>query len=282
MSNGVWFASETGGQGIWALSESAASLSITDIDPGPTSIVVTWTGGTATHYRINGGTATAMPDGTSPDTITGLTANTEYNSPGLELSADGGSTWSTPVAFGTDNAGSGGWQDTNLAPADAAHAHSADNLTLTTGSALAVADAAHGHAADNITLNIGGITLSIADASHAHTADAQVLTAASVLAVADALHGHAADNLTLVASGAPTLTVAEASHAHAADSLLLTATAALVIADALQAHVADNVVLDFVSSDRVAGALSTRRKRLARDYSPTRRPNTGGPSRVPN
>lgn len=80
---------------------------ITDIEPGDTSIVVTWTG-TATHYRIDGGTTTALPDGTSPDTITGLTENTEYNSPGLELSGDSGSTWSDPVAFGTLNPGEGG------------------------------------------------------------------------------------------------------------------------------------------------------------------------------
>lgn len=80
---------------------------ITGITSGETSINVAWTG-TATHYRINGGTATALPDGTSPDTITGLTANTEYDAPGLELGASSSGPWSDPVAFGTTNPGSGG------------------------------------------------------------------------------------------------------------------------------------------------------------------------------
>lgn len=68
-----------------------------------TELSVAWTG-TATEYRLNGGTATALPDGTSPDTISGLTPNTEYT---VQL-RDGAGDWSTGVAEYTDNTGTGG------------------------------------------------------------------------------------------------------------------------------------------------------------------------------
>jgi hypothetical protein len=75
--------------------------------PGETSVLVPWTG-TATEYRIDGGTAAPLPDGTSPDTITGLSAATEYNSPGLQLRNTSGGDWSTAAPFGTLNPGEGG------------------------------------------------------------------------------------------------------------------------------------------------------------------------------
>ena len=68
-----------------------------------TELAVAWTG-TATEYRLNGGTATALPDGTSPDTISGLTDNTYYL---VEL-RDGAGAWSTGVGEWTDNTGGGG------------------------------------------------------------------------------------------------------------------------------------------------------------------------------
>jgi hypothetical protein len=79
---------------------------ISGITPDETSAEVSWSG-LADEYRIDGGTATALPDGVSPDTITGLTANTEYNAPGLQLRYLGGA-WSTAVPFGTTNPGEGG------------------------------------------------------------------------------------------------------------------------------------------------------------------------------
>lgn len=106
----LWRAQVSASVPIWGESNGAGAGSapvITDITAAATSIVVTWSGA-ATHYRINGGATTALPDGTSPDTISGLTSNTEYNTPGLQLSGDGGSSWSAAVAFGTTNPGTGG------------------------------------------------------------------------------------------------------------------------------------------------------------------------------
>lgn len=78
---------------------------IESITPNATSAAVVWDR-LADEYRINNGTATALPDGTSPDTITGLTVNTEYNAPGSQLRFEEGE-WSAAVAFGTLNPASG-------------------------------------------------------------------------------------------------------------------------------------------------------------------------------
>jgi len=67
------------------------------------ALAVAWTG-TATQYRLNGGAATALPDGTSPDTISGLTPYTTY---AVEL-RDGTGAWSAAVTGYTDNTGEGG------------------------------------------------------------------------------------------------------------------------------------------------------------------------------
>jgi hypothetical protein len=107
----------------------------------------------------------------------------------------------------------------NLVVADAAHAHAADNLTLTQAHTLAIAEAVHAHAADNVVLSVAG-----------------------TLAIAEALHAHTADNLTL-AIGGTTLAIAEALHAHAADNLALTQLHILVISDTLHAHLADTLTL---------------------------------------
>jgi hypothetical protein len=107
----LWRAQVISGSPIWGAvngdGTGVTAPAITSITPAATSAAVAWTG-TATHYRINGGGALAMPDGTSPDTITGLTVNTEYSAPGLQLSGDGGATWSAAVTFGTLNPGAGG------------------------------------------------------------------------------------------------------------------------------------------------------------------------------
>jgi hypothetical protein len=80
------------------------------------ALSVAWTG-TATEYRLNGGTATALPDGTSPDTITGLTPNTEYT---FEL-RNGAGSWSDPFSGTTDNTGEGGGEYAGFQPAWALH-----------------------------------------------------------------------------------------------------------------------------------------------------------------
>lgn len=142
---------------------------------------------------------------------------------------------------------SAGGSSTNLTVSDAAHAHTADNLTLTTSTTLAVADATHGHAADALTLSTG-TALVVAEATHAHAADAPTLSVQSALTVADATHAHTADAPVLTAQSA--LAVADASHGHAADAVTLTTASALAVADAIHGHAADNVVLS------VAGATN--------------------------
>jgi hypothetical protein len=143
---------------------------------------------------------------------------------------------------------------TALAISDASHSHAADNIGLTTSTALAVADSSHAHAADNISLTVAA-ALVVADASHAHTADNITLTSATALAPADALHGHAADNLTLDVSGAANLVIQDAAHAQVADSVTLTSDSLLVVADSLHAHAADNVSLSTSWLLTIADAL---------------------------
>lgn len=148
----------------------------------------------------------------------------------------------------------------SLVVADAAHAHAADAIILTSETALAIADAQHAHTADNVVLGVTGATsLAVADATHAHTVDGLTLTSASVLAVQDALHAHAADSVSLNTAAA--LVVADASHGHAADNVTLTTGgASLLLADSLHAHTADGVALTvsayLVVSDALHGHLA--------------------------
>jgi hypothetical protein len=69
--------------------------------------------------------------------------------------------------------------DTGITPADASHAHTADQVTLTQRT-------------------------TVADASHAHTADQVTLTQKHVIAPADALHAHTADQVTFPSEGGRT------------------------------------------------------------------------------
>ena len=145
---------------------------------------------------------------------------------------------------------------TAITIADALHAHAADNVVLTSATAITIADALHAHAADNVVLQIAGATnLTVADALHAHTVDNVVLTSQIAVVVADALHAHTADGLTLTA--ASVLALQDALHAHAADNLTLELSGGitLTLADALHAHTADGVLLTVSAYLVVSDAL---------------------------
>lgn len=93
-----------------AVTPPAGTVTVGTITPGETTASVPYsyddTDETGYEYRIDGGTATSL--GSSPATITGLTAATTYNSPGLQVRAinDGGAgAWSTAVTFETEEAG---------------------------------------------------------------------------------------------------------------------------------------------------------------------------------
>jgi hypothetical protein len=83
------------------------TTTISAVDPDITTAEITYsyddTDADSFEYRINEGTAAAI--GASPATITGLTANTAYNSPGIQVravNANGAGTWSTAQSFTTD------------------------------------------------------------------------------------------------------------------------------------------------------------------------------------
>lgn len=106
MASPVWFASESGGNALWALSESSGGPAISTVTPTADGCIFTHTGG-GTHYRVyllGGSPGSWVSLGASPVTLTGLTANTEYT---LEISGDG-STVADTENFGTLNEGGGG------------------------------------------------------------------------------------------------------------------------------------------------------------------------------
>lgn len=239
MSNGVWFASESGGSGIWTLSESTsgapnAPTTVAGTATSGTTATITWVDASSdeTGFQVQirtaagpgawadaAGATNPTAAGVQTFSATGLTAATAYD---VQVRAKGASSDSAYVqsasSFTTDNIGSGGGEIFVLA--DASHAHTADALVLTLGFQLAIQDATHAHAADSLAL-----------------------TSAAALTVADALHGHAADNIALQVPGAATLTVADAMHAHAADGLDLTSAAFIAVTDALHGHTADGLAL---------------------------------------
>ena len=77
-----------------------------------------------------------------------------------------------------------------IIPAEAAHAHSADNVTLVQQHTLATAESTHAHAADNVTVAEDATDVDIvsADATHAHAADGVTLDIPIV--TQDATHAH--------------------------------------------------------------------------------------------
>lgn len=155
------------------------------------------------------------------------------------ISAQPAAMFDRPSIWDPGSAGGG----VDLVVPEAAHAHAADSLTLTTATTLAVADALHSHAADALTLQAGAV-LVVSDGAHGHTADALALSTQAALAVADATHGHFADGVVLSVAGATNLTLADATHAHTVDGLTLTAASVLTIQEALHAHAADSITLD--------------------------------------
>lgn len=84
-------------------------VTIDDVTPGVTTALVEYsyddTDETGYQYRIDGGSPASI--GASPATITGLTAETDYDSPGIEVravNASGEGEWSDPFPFSTDAA----------------------------------------------------------------------------------------------------------------------------------------------------------------------------------
>jgi hypothetical protein len=126
---------------------------------------------------------------------------------------------------------------------DATHAHAADNLALVQHNVLVIQDAVHAHTADNLTLtaHAPATPLVIQDAIHAHTANNLVLTQHNVLTIQDGTHAHTADNLDLTQHNI--LVTQDAAHSHTADNVTLTQHHVLVTQEASHAHLADNITL---------------------------------------
>lgn len=133
--------------------------------------------------------------------------------------------------------------NTALTVADAAHAQAADNLTLNTTASvdLTVANASHAQSAENVALSID-VALTVQNAAHAHTAESVVVGAVETLTVANAAHAHSAENVTLTVGGIG-LTVADAQHAQDADNLALTSVSSLAVQNAQHSHIADTLPL---------------------------------------
>jgi len=119
------------------------------------------------------------------------------------------------------------------------------NLVTTPPIDLFVQDAAHAHAADNITITqFVPTVLVVQDAAHAHVADNTVLTQITVtnLVVADALHAHTAANIAVGVD----IAVQAATHAHVADNVAVGVS--LVVAAASHTSVSDNVTITYITS----------------------------------
>lgn len=107
-SSGTHIDSFVGYDGAYVSTGStpAGTINISDVNPGETSAVVTYsyddTDQTGFEYRIDGGTAASL--GASPATITGLTASTEYDIEVRAVNASGAGAWSAVETFTTDAA----------------------------------------------------------------------------------------------------------------------------------------------------------------------------------
>lgn len=229
-------------------------LSVISIFSASWSNVTTGTGGATSSYTT-AATTTALSGYQYRCVVTGPGGSTTSNAATLTVNAGGGGTdlvtQNSTHAHSADNVTL--TTSTALAVNDAAHAHSADNIVLTSSTALVIADAAHAHAADNVTLSTG-TALVVADSQHAHAADNLTLTSATALVVADAVQVHAADNVALSVNAV--LATDNAQHAQTADNLTLSvaATVDLVVADAAHAHTAQSPTLTTASALAVDNA----------------------------
>ncbi len=163
---------------------------------------------------------------------------------------------------------------TDLAPADAGHAHGAESPTLTQVHIIVVADAGHAHAVDSPTLtqlhelapaDTGHAQkadaptlaqlheLAPADGAHAQTADALALTQLHQLAAADTTHATAADDAE-VDVGAIDLEPADATHDHTTEAPTLAQMHVVAVDDAGHQHTADSIVLAQAHTLAVADA----------------------------
>jgi hypothetical protein len=164
---------------------------------------------------------------------------------------------------------------------DGAHAHAADNLTLTEDApaidlviqdgalghgsgpmdltqdhVLEVGAGAHDHTADNVVLGAGAgeHNLAIQDGAHDHNSGPDMaLSQVHVLATQDGAHGHTAENVAL--GQVHVLGIEAGSHLHSAQNVALGVSGALGVEDGQHGHTADNVALTQVHILSVAGAL---------------------------
>lgn len=136
--------------------------------------------------------------------------------------ADPGACWVAYLAIGAAPVA-------NLAPADAAHAQTADNVSLI-------------------------VSLAVADANQAQTAENVTLTQTHYIVVEAAGQAQAADNVTLT----PSLTVADASQAQTAEGIALTQTHNIVVEAASQAQAADEIALTQTPNITAQAAYQTQ------------------------
>lgn len=132
--------------------------------------------------------------------------------------ADESSLTGTTVVTGDDPSGfsfalSSG---TDVTPADASHAHIAEQPALTQVHVLTPNDSTHAHTAGSPSLTQTH-ALTSDDALHAHTATQPTLSSSGDVAPDDALHGHTATQPGV--TQVHVITAGDATHAHAADQV---------------------------------------------------------------
>lgn len=181
-----------------------------------------WRGGTGGSSGNGGNAGTAMYHSTHvTDQV--LTANTPG---GVQATL----TWSAA-------------DSPTLAPADVAHGHIADDVSLTQVHTLSgLADAVHSHAVEAVSLTQVHI-LVVADAMHGHEVEAFALTQLHILAADDPLHSHASENIVLT-QGHVLAGVSDAFHDHSTDAISLTQVHTISgLSDAFHDHTADTTLV---------------------------------------
>jgi hypothetical protein len=224
---------------IYTIYETDSGMGFTELANSTTNWAALSAGDTLTT-EVEGTTIRLGDDrGTDTQRLTTTDATLSSGNPGIQCYTELATSDLRITAWeGGDIAAGGG--ATDLVTAEAAHAHTADNLALTQAHQLTVAEATHAHAADNATLTQAH-ALAVAEALHAHEAGNLALAQAHVLALEDAAHGHAADGLTL--TQAHVLAMAGALHAHTGEAVSLTQAHMLAVEEALHEHLADNLDL---------------------------------------